>query len=503
MLFNSLEFLIFFPIVCLLYFPLPQVLKKPWLLVCSYYFYMCWDARFALLILVSTLSTWACGFLIEKADTPRVRKLALAVNLALNLGILFLFKYFDFFSGSIADFFALLGLEYKAPLLGLTLPVGISFYTFQALGYSIDVYRGDIPHEKSLLNYMLFVSFFPQLVAGPIERSTNFLPQLHQRTYFDERRTEEGVIRMLVGFFKKVVIADGAAVFVDLVYASPQSFDGAALIIATLLFAVQIYCDFAGYSDIAVGAAQVLGYRLMQNFDRPYFATSIRDFWRRWHISLSFWLRDYLYIPLGGSRKGQLRKALNLVITFLASGLWHGASWNFVIWGGLNGIYQAVDSLTLPLREKLTRIFRLDKLKLITGAIGMAVTFCLVCFSWIFFRAQTLEQAGTVISRIFADADTLLQGETWLAALQSMDFFGGLAHDSIGLGNLVTGTGTGLAVCILLLTLLDICEGRDGALAARVNRCVYPVRWLFCILLLGAILLYGSFEPSGFYYFQF
>jgi D-alanyl-lipoteichoic acid acyltransferase DltB (MBOAT superfamily) len=287
MIFNSLEFLIFFPVVCLLYFPLPQALKKPWLLVCSYYFYMCWHAGFAALIFISTLSTWLCGFLIERA-APRWRKLALVLNLALNLGILFTFKYFDFFSGSVAALFGA-----KPLLFSLTLPVGISFYTFQALGYSIDVYRGDIPHEKSFLNYALFVSFFPQLVAGPIERSANFLPQLHERKYFDEYRIGSGFTRMLVGFFKKVVVADGLAAFVDVVYAATEKFSALQLMAATVMFAVQIYCDFGGYSDIAVGAAQVLGFRLMQNFDRPYFASSISDFWRRWHVSLSGWFRDY------------------------------------------------------------------------------------------------------------------------------------------------------------------------------------------------------------------
>ncbi len=504
MLFNSLEFLIFLPIVCLVYFPLPQVLKKPWLLVCSYYFYMCWDARFALLILVSTLSTWACGFLIEKAAAPRGRRLALVINLALNLGILFLFKYFDFFSASIADFFGLLGIRYTAPLLGLTLPVGISFYTFQALGYSIDVYRGDIPHEKSLLNYALFVSFFPQLVAGPIERSTNFLPQLRERKYFDERRTEEGCIRMLIGFFKKVVIADGAAVFVDMVYAAPENFGAAQLVLGTVLFAVQIYCDFGGYSDIAIGAAQVLGFRLMQNFDRPYFSTSVSDFWRRWHISLSFWMRDYIYIPLGGSRKGLLRKALNLFITFLISGLWHGAAWTFVVWGGLNGLYQAAGSLTRPARDRIKTALHLHKAPWLLAPFGMVFTFVLICFSYIFFRASSLESAGLIISRIFAgEGGSLLDSATWTAALEGLNFFGGLPHDPLTLGNLLTNTGAGLALCIGLLAVLDLAEGKGGQLAARVGSCWYPVRWVFCILLLAAILLYGSFAPSGFYYFQF
>ncbi|MBQ8612069.1 MAG: MBOAT family protein [Oscillospiraceae bacterium] len=502
MLFNSLEFLIFFPVVCLLYFPLPQALKKPWLLVCSYYFYMCWHAGFALLIFVSTLSTWVCGFFIERCTTVKLRRLALALNLALNLGILFTFKYFDFFSGSIAAIFGA-----KPLLLSLTLPVGISFYTFQALGYSIDVYRGDIPHEKNFLNYALFVSFFPQLVAGPIERSVNFIPQLHERKYFDERRVESGIARMLVGFFKKVVIADGLAAFVDVVYAAPEKFSAAQLIFATVAFAIQIYCDFGGYSDIAVGAAQVLGFRLMQNFDRPYFASSVDDFWRRWHISLSGWLRDYVYIPLGGNRKGAWRKRLNLFITFLASGLWHGASWTYVAWGALHGIYQVIGDITRGVRKKLYADWKLENFwlfKALRKVLGCVFTFALTNLAYVFFRAQTLPQAVMVLQRIFAaEGGSLLDGKVWLQALQGIQFFGLLPVDALSWAHILTNTGIGLGLCVALLILLDLGEGRSGRLIDRISRCPYPVRWAFCLVLLGAIMLYGSFEPSGFYYFQF
>ena len=501
MLFNSLEFLIFFPVVCLLYFPLPQALKKPWLLVCSYYFYMCWHAGYALLIFISTLSTWVCGFLIERAP-QRWRKLALALNLALNLGILFTFKYFDFFSGSIASIFGT-----KPLLLSLILPVGISFYTFQALGYSIDVYRGDIPHEKSFLNYALFVSFFPQLVAGPIERSANFLPQLHERKYFDEYRVGSGVLRMLGGFFKKVVVADGLAAFVDVVYAAPEKFSGLQLLLATVMFAIQIYCDFGGYSDIAVGAAQVLGFRLMQNFARPYFASSITDFWRRWHVSLSGWFRDYFYIPLGGNRKGAWRKRLNLFLTFLVSGLWHGANWTFVVWGALHGFYQVVGDITRGPRKAVAASLRLDKIppiRWLGKLLGMVFTFVLVNLAYVFFRAQSLEQAMLVLEKIFAvEGELFTSGTAWFEALAGMEFFGLLPADSLTWGHVLTNTGLGLTLCVVLLTLLDIGEGRGGKLVDRVSRCVFPVRWAFAILLLGAILLYGSFEPSGFYYFQF
>ena len=502
MLFNSVQFLLFFPAVCLLYFPLPQALKKPWLLVCSYYFYMCWDARFALLIAVSTLSTWGCGFLLERSKRPKARKWALAADLVINLGILFLFKYFDFFSGSIASLLGGFGIVYRPLLLGWTLPVGISFYTFQALGYSIDIYRGDIPHEKNLLNYALFVSFFPQLVAGPIERAANFLPQLHERKYFDERRIGEGVCWMLWGYFKKVVIADGLAAFVDVVYAAPQLFSAQQTVLATVMFAVQLYCDFSAYSDIALGAAKVLGFTLMRNFDRPYYACNITDFWRRWHISLSGWLRDYLYIPLGGNRKGRLRKWLNLLITFLVSGLWHGANWTFVIWGGLNGLYQIVDDLVRPVKEKLRQMTHTERFHPVTGALGMLLTFALVCLSYVFFRAETVADAFAMLRTVFSGTGWT-DGAVWRSALEGLGFFGDLPHETLAVGNWAVNSGLSLTLCVGLLALADALDRPEKPLIGGIGRCWFPVRWLFGSLLLVLILLFGSFAPSGFYYFQF
>ena len=347
MLFNSVDFLVFFPIVTMVYFLLPHKVRWVWLLVTSYYFYMCWNAKYALLMATSTAITWLSGLLIAKAgeiqdETKQARrkKLWVALSFLLNLAILFFFKYFNFFLNNLNALAGLIGVEVQVPAFDVILPVGISFYTFQALSYTMDVYRGEIPPERNIFRYALFVSFFPQLVAGPIERSKNLLGQLYEYHTFDPQRVRDGLMLMLWGMFEKVVIADRVSMLVTYVYDNYTTLPGGAVILATVLFAVQIYCDFGGYSDMAIGAAQVLGFRLMENFHRPYLSRSAGEFWHRWHISLSTWFRDYLYIPLGGNRKGTARKYLNVMITFLTSGLWHGASWNFVVWGGLNGGYQ-------------------------------------------------------------------------------------------------------------------------------------------------------------------
>ena len=361
MLFNSLEFLIFFPIVTLVYFLIPKKVRYLWLLGASYYFYSCWNAQYALLMATSTLITYLSGFFIEKAKTDRGRKLSVAVSFILNLAILFYFKYFYFTMDNINMVRGLFGLSELQPKFDVILPVGISFYTFQALSYTMDVYRKEITHERNLFRYALFVSFFPQLVAGPIERSKNLLTQLRDDHKFDYNRVRYGLLVMLWGFFLKLVIADRAAILVNTVYDRYTEFGGAMLLLATVCFAIQIYCDFASYSIIAKGAARVMGFELMDNFRQPYFSTSIAEFWRRWHISLSSWFKDYLYIPLGGNRKGTVRKYFNLMVVFLVSGLWHGASWNFVIWGALHGIYQILGAVTLNTRKFCCEILNINR----------------------------------------------------------------------------------------------------------------------------------------------
>lgn len=335
MIFNSIDFMLFFPIVVVIYFFIPKRIRYIWLLIASYYFYMCWNAKYAFLIALSTVITYISGLFMEKYFFRK--KLILIFSLVSNLGILFVFKYYQFLLQNINHFRDIIGIAPMEKSLDLLLPVGISFYTFQALGYSIDVYRGDVKAEKNLLKYALFVSFFPQLVAGPIERSKNLLTQVNCVEYFrlwNYERITNGAVIMLWGFFQKMVIADRAAILVDKVYGEYWIYGTIELIFATILFAFQIYCDFSGYSMIAVGAARIMGFELMENFNAPYYSKSIKEFWRRWHISLSSWFRDYIYIPLGGNRVSRLKGYGNLMVTFLISGLWHGANWSYVAWGG-------------------------------------------------------------------------------------------------------------------------------------------------------------------------
>ena len=393
MSFNSFQFLIFFAVVVAFYFSIPQRFRWILLLGASYYFYMCWNTRYVVLIVVSTLSAYHSGIQMGKTKLRSKRRRYLLLSLLINLGLLFSFKYFNFFNDSFRSVFQHYNILYTIPALEVLLPVGISFYTFQVLSYSIDMYRGDGEPEKHLGIFALYVAFFPQLVAGPIERSTHLLPQFHKDKVFDYKRVTDGLKLMLWGFFKKVVIADRLALVVDRVYSEPTRYTGLPLVIATYFFAFQIYCDFSGYSDIAIGGAQVMGYDLMSNFRRPYFSRSVSEFWRRWHISLSSWFRDYLYIPLGGSRVGKPRLGLNLLVTFLVSGLWHGANWTFVIWGALHGSYLVLSTWTASLRGEISTILYLNKFPKVRELVRVMVTFHLVLFAWIFFRADSISDA--------------------------------------------------------------------------------------------------------------
>lgn len=391
--FNSIQFLLFYPIVAVLNFVVPRKYRWIPLLISSYYFYMTWNAKLIFLILFTTAISFASGILIEKK--PKHKTLWMVISVVASLSILFFFKYYNFVAGTIGNFF---GTDLT---LQLILPVGISFYTFQTLSYSIDVYRGNIKAEPNFFYYALFVSFFPQLVAGPIERPNNLLPQFHAEHKFNLDDLFIGSKRMLAGFFKKIVVADTVVVYVNAVYNNPGKTGGLAIIIATILFAVQIYCDFSGYTDIAIGCARIMGYHLMQNFDRPYSSENIRDFWTRWHISLSSWFKDYLYIPLGGNRKGYTRQLVNLFIVFLVSGLWHGADWTFILWGLLHGIYRIVGDLTYKKREKLYARMGIDTTSRPVRMLRTAITFVLVCFAWIFFRANNTAELLMILEKLF------------------------------------------------------------------------------------------------------
>lgn len=501
MLFNSVDFLIFFPIVVIIYFLVPRKIKYIWLLIASYYFYMCWNAKYAVLIAFSTIVTYLAGIFIEKASSVKIKKLIVAGSFIVNLAILFFFKYFDFFINNLNKFLSLAGTETINNPFDFLLPVGISFYTFQALGYTIDVYRGDIQAEKNPLLYALFVSFFPQLVAGPIERSKNLLGQLKkigEKDYMDGRyftcnadNIASGFTMMVWGLFMKMVIADRVAIFVDVVYSNLNVVGTFETFFAMIGFSFQIYCDFAGYSSIAIGAARVMGFDLMENFNTPYFATSIADFWHRWHISLSTWFKDYLYIPLGGNRKGKFRKYVNLMITFLVSGLWHGAGWHYVVWGGLHGFYQIIEDLLKPVWAHFSRIFKIRKDTFSHHFGKVFITFLLTSFAWIFFKASSLTQALCFIRRMFTGFNP------WILSGDALFGFGLDIKES---GILI------FAICILFaVDLVRSHKGCDfGAFLLTQN---LWFRWLVLILLTVFVLVFGEygihFDSQQFIYFNF
>lgn len=509
MLFNSIDFLIFFPIVVIIYFIVPRKLRYIWLLISSYYFYMSWNPYYAILIAISTVITWLCGICVGKLqfklsvsnqtngdesqisdkqtnNAKQLKFLCVASSFIINLGILAVFKYGNFALDNIDALLNALNITRIHYRFDLLLPVGISFYTFQALGYTMDVYRGTIKPEKNLLKYALFVSFFPQLVAGPIERSGNLLTQVQnvdKLKLWNYDRVRDGFFLMMWGLFQKLVIADRVAIIVNQVYDHYQEY-GYGLIqiaVATILFAFQIYCDFNGYSTIARGAAKVMGFELMNNFKQPYLATSIKDFWRRWHISLTTWFTDYLYIPLGGNRKGQLRKYINILIVFAVSGLWHGASWNFVIWGLLHAIYQIVENAAFSHKKKKEQS---AVVSFVTSVLGGVVTFIFVDFAWLFFRADDAPQAFKMIAQ----------------ALHIFSFNGyGWGMEAYEIMIAVVAIG--------ILLLVDILHEKNIALFEVINRRNIVIRWILYQGIIWTIIMLGvygvEYDPSQFIYFQF
>lgn len=490
MLFNSIDFLLFFPIVVLIYFLIPQKWKKTWLLISSYYFYMCWNVKYILLLLFSTIATYISGLLLDLKkpsylSTPPPKKWIVAGCFSLNLLILAVFKYFNFFMDTISAFGNSLGIEFNIREFDLLLPVGISFYIFQALGYTMDVYRNDIKAEKNFLNYALFVSFFPQLVAGPIERSGNLLHQIKIPHFFESQRVSQGLQLMLWGFFKKLVIADRTAILVNTVYGSYLTYEGWELIIASVLFAVQIYCDFSSYSDIAIGAAQVMGFRLMTNFKQPYFSQSVSEFWRRWHISLSTWFRDYLYIPLGGSRCSPIRHYINLMIVFLVSGLWHGANWTFVIWGGINGLYQVIEHIL-----KQNFHWKLSSETFSNKLFRMISTFILIDFSWIFFRADNIQSAFGIIKRIFQI------NNIWIF------FDGSLGQMGLNFHEIFI-----LFLALELLIVVSILQYKKISVRRFISKQNIVFRYILYLSAIFSVVIFGiygaAFDATSFIYFQF
>lgn len=498
MLFNSSQFLIFFPIVILVYYAIPKKFRYIWLLVASYYFYMCWNIKYVFLLLFSTAVTYCSGILLQSINLrdlgekskKKYKNIVVAMSFCLNLALLFYFKYGNFAMAIMSHIFRAIRLEINVPTFDVLLPVGISFYIFQALSYTMDVYRGEIYAEHNFFKYALFVSFFPQLVAGPIERSKNLLKQLTEPNPICFKDFRDGLLLMLWGFFLKLVLADRIAIFVDTVYSDCETFAGYYLVIATMLFAVQIYCDFYGYSVIAMGAAEILGIKLMENFDAPYLACSVAEFWRRWHISLTSWFKDYLYIPLGGSRKGTLRKYFNKMIVFLVSGLWHGASFSYIVWGGINGLYQVIGEALLPARDGIVKVLGLHRETLAHKLFKMLVTFVLVDFSWIFFRADSTKKAIEVIRQIFSVKNPwiLFDGSLYQCGLDSKNFWL-------------------MLVCTSILLFADCCKRRNIYIREVIAAQDYWFRWITIVVAACGILIFGiwgaNYEATNFIYFQF
>jgi alginate O-acetyltransferase complex protein AlgI len=398
MLFNSSAFLIFFVVVTALFFSLPHKFRWILLLAASCFFYLYFKAIYILILAFTILIDYYAGIKIEEANDPGIRKSYLVLSLIANIGILAVFKYYNFINGNISGLYSLFGYTNPIPYLKILLPIGLSFHTFQAMSYTIEVYRGNQRSEKHFGIYALYVMFYPQLVAGPIERPQNILHQFYEKKSFDYDRVLAGLRMMLLGFFKKVVIADRLSVYVDSVYGDIGHANSISVAIAMVFFAFEIYCDFSGYSDIAIGAAKVMGYHLMTNFNSPYSSTSITEFWRKWHISLSTWLRDYLYIPLGGNRKGEVRQYINLFIIFFISGLWHGAGWTFIIWGLLHAVAVSYESITKKLRKRMKKMFPV----FIYNKLSQLLVFIFLCFTWVFFRAESFDKVKQIFKTLFS-----------------------------------------------------------------------------------------------------
>jgi len=497
MQFNSVDFMMFFPVVIGLFFIIPRELRTLWLLLASYYFYMSWNPKYVVLMGVSTIITWVCGILLEKNARKNGwlnKKLIIVLCFVVNLLILGFFKYGNFILNSLANCLQIFGITFVDKRFDFLLPVGISFYTFQALGYIIDVYRGEVKAEKNLLRYALFVSFFPQLVAGPIERSKNLLNQMQnieKIKLWNMERVASGAVLMVWGLFMKMVIADRVAILVDTVFDNYRMYGSTELILAAVGFAIQIYCDFGSYSLIAIGAAKIMGFSLMENFNAPYWAVSIKDFWARWHISLSTWFRDYLYIPLGGSHRGKVRQSVNKMIVFLVSGLWHGANWTFVAWGGIHGLYQVFADWSAPYKEKLQKKLCIKTACFSWQLLRTFITFILVDFAWIFFRSASIADALRYVFRIF------IRPTPWLL------FNGGIYN--LGLDRVEMNI---LVFSLLLLFLVDlICYKKQMTMDAFLLEQNLWFRWFVVIALIVMIFVYGEYGPAfdaqQFIYFQF
>jgi len=476
MLFNSIHFAIFFVVVTTLYFVLAHKYRWLLLLSASCYFYMAFVPVYILILGFTIVVDYFAGIYLENSSGKQ-RKIYLIASLIANIGVLAFFKYYNFLNDNLSVLLNGLGYQNSIPRLSILLPIGLSFHTFQAMSYTIEVYRGRQPAERNFGIYALYVMFYPQLVAGPIERPQNLLHQFYEKHPFDYERIVSGLRQMLWGLFKKIVIADRLAIYVNTVYNNAEHHNGNTLVVATIFFAFQIYCDFSGYSDIAIGAARVMGFKLMTNFNRPYFSSNISEFWKRWHISLSTWFKDYLYISLGGNRVSIPRWYFNLFFVFLVSGLWHGANWTFLIWGGLNGLYLVFALMTQHFRKGVDKVLGLTNLPGLNRLLEISTTFILACFAWIFFRANSVHDAFYIIRKMFTSRGPVYFQEPSM-----------------------------IIYALFGIVFLICVEWRQEFSPHRVSLLNNPhwlVRNLACAMLIVLILLIGVFDGGQFIYFQF
>ncbi|WP_243159311.1 MBOAT family O-acyltransferase [Clostridium sp. cel8] len=432
------------------------------------------NPKYLILLVTCTMTTYIGGLLIGKSNKIGTKKLFVFLSMSSNLGILFLFKYYNFFTSSLIRILSNFGISISIPSFDVIMPIGLSFYTFQALSYIMDVYRGDIEVELNPFKYALFVSFFPQLLSGPIQKSKNFMHQIYDRHYFDYTRVKNGLLLMLWGYFQKTMFADKIAPFINTVYNNPANHRGLEVILATVLFAFQLYCDFSSYSDIAIGAAEVMGFKLSKNFERPYFAKSIREFWKRWHISLTSWFMDYLYFPLGGSRCSKLRTYFNVMVVFLVSGIWHGAGFTFIIWGGLHGTYYIIGKVISPIKRKLIELFKIRTNVFSYKLIQITINFVLIDFAWLFFRANSFKGAIILIKNMFYfNPYIFIDGSVYKLGVDSLNF-------SVAMFSLFT---------VLIVNLLQ----RNMNLRYELSKQNLAFRWFVYFASLLIILIFGTY----------
>ncbi len=507
MILTSIDFICFLAIVVSIYYSLPHRFRWLLLLAASYYFYISWEPGYAVLLLVSTIIDFTAGLLMGKASTKSRRKVIFLAGIIFNVGLLFIFKYYNFFADSLKSLTAHFNIFFPIPHLNLLLPIGISYYTFKKIGYLIEVYRQNQEPEKHFGRFALYVSFFPGIVAGPIDRAKKLLPQFAKRIDFDYQQVTDGLKLMAWGFFKKLVIADRLAVYVNQVFNHLGRYEGVPLILAVYCFSFQVYCDFSGYTDIAIGAGKIMGFRMMENFDRPYLARSVPDFWKRWHISLTSWLMEYLFLPIAYAVSGKIKSArllhikaetwsyfIGVICTMLLCGIWHGAAWTFVFWGLLHGVYLLLSYITKKTRKGIRKSLKIRKNSILHKCFGIFITFNLVSFSWIFFRAKTFSHAEYVIKHLFTGVPEFI-AQTVSVGLSPLR----LVLEKMGI------TPGDFIIVVIALGILFLAEllSRDGVIFSLFSKKPVWLRWSIYYLIVFYIYFFGKFTATEFLYARF